>query len=171
MDAKPWLASKSIGRIAGFLIASLFAGANVAPSSPTDDNTTNLYRVAFIAFLETRAERYSKIGGVDLRNTRVRQDARLTDSLPRQTGPFRIEFLDSDAVKKQYAKQKKAIPVIVVQPMRNDGDTLIVAFTEYQVSVRKGMFFEGLEGGGDVRLRHDCAAKRFVVARVDLWGI
>jgi hypothetical protein len=64
-----------------------------------------------------------------------------------------------------------ALPLIVIRPMVNEGDTLYVRFNEYQVSVRGKRLLMGVEGGGFVRLVHDCEARKFVVAKTGFWGV
>jgi hypothetical protein len=160
-----------MGTILGFLLPVML-GAVAQPPSLPEDHSSDLYNVAFVAFLEARAENYAKVAkDRDYFNVRVQRDDPLTEFLPRQTGPFRIEYLDPEAIKKQWSQRKKAILIVVVRPIRNEGDSLIAGFSEYWVSLRKGRFVMALEGGGNVRLRHDCETHRFVVEKVDLWGV
>ena len=153
------------------LLCSILLCGLVLKGSAAEQEDSNFYRIAFVAFLESRAANYASIQGFDPFNVRVQRDDLLTKSLPQQSGRFRIDYLDYAAIEKQYKHGRKPVPLIVVRPMTNEGDTLIVHFTEYQVSVRGKRMEMGLEGGGIVRLTHDCEAKKFVVAKVELWGV
>ena len=168
VDTRTWRRTN----IVLLLCPLLLFGFVVKGSSTAPEDATNLYRIAFIAFLESRAAQSKNIENFDSFNVRVQRDDALTESLPSETGRFRIEYLDPAAIEKQYQQRKKPVAVVVVRAMSNEGDTtLIVRFMEYQVSVRGNRIEMALEGGAVVRLVHDCEARKFVVAKVELWGV
>ena len=148
--------------------------AAIARSSGPDTSANNLYHVALAAYLEKRNEMYE--GNADLRkrdylNVFVEQDIFLTEGLPTSIGRNKVEYLDYEARIQTFKKLRGEFTLVVVRPMKNVGDKLVVSFGEYLWRHNKNSSNYALSGGALVYLKSDCENHRFVVDGVELGGV
>ena len=149
--------------------------------------TENLYSRSLKACLEKEIQTYSKFSNRDLRNVIVRQDNNLTKDLPTQFGEIKVEYLDDSGLVQRYKMRAKnnektrgEIPVIEIYPIYDKGSKLRFAYSNFWFSyAEKGGFFSrkntiykfGLEGGCQAEIGFDPAQQKFVIEKVELWGI
>lgn len=107
-------------------------------------------------------------------------DLHLTTKLPTQFGGITVRYLSSDEIAAEYRRRKKAktnkkdraeVPISVLRPMRNEGNTIIVSIGDYWVSYRKNSVSYALEGGCTVYYEFDKGSGEIKIAKTDLWGI
>lgn len=153
----------------GLCTANAFSQAQGVPSTGT-----NLYERALSACVAEQLKRF----GVQHPETRLRLSNRivefdliLTDKLPTQFGEIKVEYLNRQEIIERYKKTRAKIPVTVIKPMKNEGTTLKISFSDYYVSYKKRVFSYGLEGGCIVDFKFDSRLDDFAMTKIDLWGV
>ncbi len=153
----------------GLYAANAFPQAQVAPSTGT-----NLYERALSVCVTEQLKRY----GVQSSETRVRLSNRIveydniiTAKLPTQFGVIKVEYLNKQEIIEHYKKTRADIPVTVIRPMKNDGTTLKINFSDYYVTYKKRVFNYALEGGCNVDIKFDSQLDGFVITKINLWGV
>lgn len=160
--------SKSI--ITFFAMIFLFFTNSFAQTSPAG---TDLYARALQACLVKELEDFGKFDAsrVDYKNRVVEQNIFLTQKLPTQFDGIKVEYLDSNTLRERFTKTRKAIQVITLRPMKNEGSTLRVSTGNYWFSYKKNSYNYALEGGCNVDFNFDGSKQDFVITKIDLWGI
>ncbi len=144
-----------------------------------------LYAKALRACLDKEFESYAKFSNRNLRNVIVAYEFDLTHELPTQPGETKVQYLDNNELAEKYkalpkAERERGIPFIKIFPLYDKEDKLVFAYNNYWFTYsEKGGFFSrkkftygrGLEGGCHAYIGFDPAQKRFIIERVELWGI
>jgi len=144
-----------------------------------------LYSKGLRACLGKEFESYSRFSDRDLRNVFVAYEFDLTRELPTQLGETRIQYLNDHELSEKYkalpkAERERGVPFIKMFPLRDKEDKLIFAYNNYWLtysekggifSQKKIIYRHALEGGCHAHIRFDPAQRRFVIDRVELWGI
>ena len=153
------------------LIISVMVSAQFQETKPDEKN---LYYMAFVAYLEKRNQMYE--GNEDLRkrdylNILVEHDLFITDGLPKTIGKNKIEYLGEVERREKLDKLREPYTLIVIRPMKNEGNKLVISFAEYRWSYKKNRVTYALSDGARVELGFDCQKSKFVIEKVELWGI
>ena len=144
-----------------------------------------LYSKGMRACLDKEFESYAKLSERNLRNVFVAYDFDLTRDLPTQLGETRVQYLGNTELVEKYKllskpERERGIPYIKIFPLRDKEDKLIFAYNNYWFTYsEKGGFFSqrkliyrnALEGGCHAHIGFDPAQKRFVIEKVELWGV
>ena len=146
-----------------------------------------LYAKGLRACLEKEVASYSKFSSRDLRNVIVVKDDKLTEGLPFQLGEIKVQYLSGDQLALAYKNrstekknERREIPIIELIPIHDNEGKLYFAYKNYWFSYsEKGGFFTqkkrvfgfALEGGCHAEIGFDEVEKRFVIGKVELWGI
>jgi hypothetical protein len=147
----------------------------------------NLYVRSLGACLEKELEAYSKFSEIDFENILVVGDYKLTHDLPAKIGKFNLEYLYGvqliekfKTLTKTRYKARGAIPVIEIFPLRDKDSKLLFGYSNFWFRhSEKGGFFSkkkilnsfSLEGGCRVEIGFDSSQKKFVIEKVELWGV
>ncbi|HEY0428298.1 MAG TPA: hypothetical protein VGC76_10990 [Pyrinomonadaceae bacterium] len=160
----------------------LFFAVTAAAQTPE-----NLYVRSLKACLEKEIEEYSKFTERDLYNVFVVKDDKLTYDLPTQIGKINLEYLDYVQLARKFKAQAKTkyknrgkIPVIEIYRISDKGNKLLFGYHNFWFEyAEKGGFFSkkkilynfALEGGCNVEIGFDSAQQKFVIEKVELWGV
>ena len=154
----------------GFLLIS--QAFTIAQPNNSAQRKDGLYLRALTAYLQSAIKEYESIKSKrDYYRLIVQKTDDITDSLPTQIGNHKIFYKDEAELIKQSLKQREAIPVTVIRLLKNDGPTLIVAFSEYWVSYENKTLRYYLEGGCKVEMKFDSTRGDFVIEKVEFWGV
>jgi hypothetical protein len=145
------------------LIILAFTASAIAQKAPEYEN--NLYYKALSAYLEKRTKTYGKIDVI------VEADPHLTANFPNLISGITVRFLNYGELRAEYKKQGKDLLVFVPQPMKNEGDRLVIGFTEHSVGFNKKGSVYSLSDGCRIEFVYDCEKREFVIDKVELWGI
>ncbi|MGQ0542389.1 MAG: hypothetical protein ACT4O9_11155 [Blastocatellia bacterium] len=135
--------------------------------------------------MDKEFESYAKFSERDLRNVVVAYDLHITRDMPTQLGETSVQYLGDFELVEKYkvlskAKRERGIPYIKVFPLSDKKDKLIFAYNNYWFTYsEKGGFFSqkkffyrhALEGGCRAHIAFDPDLKRFVIEKVELWGV
>ncbi len=99
------------------------------------------------------------------------ENSNITDSLPVRYGDFQIEYLNSIKLANKYKHNKKEIYLLVIKPIKNDGNKLIIGISGFYYRYKNKVSSYSVEGGGNVKFVYDCNSNSFVIEKVDLFGI
>jgi hypothetical protein len=163
---------KSIGLLSILLIAC--CSHVPAQTTVSTVDKTNLYYLAFSAYLEKRNQMYEKTAGLadtNYLNLFVEEDSRLNNGFPAAIGRNTVEYLGYRERIEHYKKLRTEFRLIVFQPITTEGNRLIVNFGEYLWSWKKKTSIYSLSDGCKVEIYYDCEAGKFIVSKVDLWGV
>jgi len=144
-----------------------------------------LYSKGLQACLDKEFASYAKFSERNLRNVFAEYDFYLTRELPTQLGETKVQYLsDSELIEKykllSKAERERGVPFIKIFPLSDKEDKLIFAYNNYWFTYsEKGGFFSqkqfihqrALEGGCNAYIGFDPAQKRFVIEKVELWGV
>lgn len=154
----------------GFLLMLSISG----PAQDLDRSKleSNFYYRALVAALAARTQdaKYA-LPNDPLHHVIIMKDDQLNIGFPARIGDVQIEYLTSEDLRTRHRSLKHEIPILVMRPMSNEDDRVIVDFTRYWFSAAKKTNLIGLEGGYRVVLAYDCSRKVFVVESAKLWGI
>ncbi|HLM00651.1 MAG TPA: hypothetical protein VK400_06315 [Pyrinomonadaceae bacterium] len=156
-------------------------------SAQAQQKEENLYVRGLRACLEKEVEQYSKFSDADLYNILVLSDYKLTGELPAKIGKFNLEYLEGarliekfKSLTKTRYKERGAIPVIEIFPLSDKNNKLLFGYNNfwYRRTVKSGFFSKrkiadsfGLEGGCRVEIGFDSPQQKFVIEKVELWGV
>jgi hypothetical protein len=106
-------------------------------------------------------------------NIFVEYDLHLTPGLPTTIGRNTIAYLDFDQRVQRRKKLGGELRLTVMRPMKNKGSTLVFNFVEYlwNWNPKRNATSYALSDGCKVELIYDCEKKRFVVDKVEIWGV
>jgi hypothetical protein len=164
------------------LILLVFVSTSYSQNISKVGTNFNLYERAVSACVAKKLKDYGTQG----EETRLRFSERiflyddiLTVKLPSQFGEVKVSYLTSDQLnvlfqsrsKQKPKTERTEIPFTTIQPMRNEGTTLIISLSDYWFSSKKHMSFHALEGGCVVSFNFDDGVDNFVVSKTELWGI
>ncbi len=149
------------------------------------ESKNSLYSSGLRACLDKEFESYAKFSDRNLRNVIVAYDFDLTHELPTQLGETKVQYLSDNELAEKYtalskSEREKGIPVIKIFPLYDKEDKLIFAYNNYWFRYsEKGGFFSrkkliygwSLEGGCHAFIGLDPAQRRFVIEKVELWGV
>ena len=138
----------------------------VAQAQP--DVSTDLYYLSLDACLHARADDH-KNSEMSPSGAIVLADTRITGGFPASVGPFRVEYLESAALKRRYAQSKTEFAIVGMTPMRNLKNLLIVRCWNYSVRVRSRKLILGVMGGWDVEWLYDCGSGNYAIVNVKKW--
>lgn len=156
-----------------FLFFSFFADNALAQNIAASQDEDNLYAVALSACVKKEFEEYGNIAssGRTFFNRIVEYDLHLTEKLPTQFGDFKIEYLTGGELLERYKKTRQKLSVFKMFPMRNEGAILKINLSHYYASVSKKRFLYELEGGCQTEFKYDSPKEKFVLSKVELWGV
>ena len=166
--------------ILAFIIIFLFA-ISVFPQ----ESDGSLYARGLKACLEKEVAAYSKLTDRDLRNVIVAYDFYLTRNLPQKLDKISIRYLTDSELILEFKelpedKRERGIPYIKIFPISDKADRLYFAYNNYWFTYsEKGGFFSerklisnhGLEGGCHAEIGFDAEENKFIIKRVELWGV
>ncbi len=155
------------------LFLGVLADNALSQTKAASQNEDNLYAVALSACVKKEFEEYGDIAssGRTFFNRIVEYDLHLTEKLPTQFGDFKIEYLTGGELLERYKKTRQRLSVFKMFPMRNEGAILKINFSHYYVSVSKKKFLYALEGGCQTEFKYDSQKEKFVLSKVELWGV
>lgn len=161
------------------LALSLYVCPAFAQGQSISTPKESLYSMSLFATLEQMDKSWGdrqenprdNYGRANYKNMVVQQDLNITDGLPSQHGEYRVEYLDSEALIDRYKRLKKAFPVIVVYPMKNEGTMLKIGFNLYWVSYKNGRFLYALSDWSHVFLRYDREKEVYTIDQIKLGGV
>lgn len=144
-----------------------------------------LYLRGLQACLEKEITAYSKFSDRDLRKVNVAYNFDLTRDLPTELGEINLQYLSDYELAEKYkalpkAERERGIPFIKIFPLSDKEDKLIFAYNNYWFRYsEKGGFFTrkkitfswSLEGGCHAEIEFDPLQKKFVIKKVNLWGV
>ncbi len=87
--------------------------------------------------------------------------------VPSRAGSSVTECVTNSSMKAAVRKMRSGFGVVVINPIRNVGDELVVDCAEYSAGARRGKVVLGVYGGYRVYWRFDCAAGQYVKVRVE----
>jgi len=156
------------------LFFGFLAGNALSQSKTASQTEDNLYAISLSACVKKEFEEYADIAssGRTFFNRIVEYDLLLTENLPTQFGDFKIEYLNAEGLSERYKKTRQRLSVFRIFPMRNDGAILKINVSHYYVSVpkRRNYIYE-LEGGCRTEFKYDSPEEKFVLSKVELWGV
>lgn len=99
----------------------------------------------------------------------------MTENLPTQFGDFQMEYLNDEGLSERYKKTRQRLSVLRIFPMKNEGAILKIGLSHYFVSVperrkRRNYNWE-LEGRYLAEFKYDSPQAKFVLSKVELWGV
>jgi hypothetical protein len=115
----------------------------------------------------------------------ISYDEDLTRELPTQLGPTKIKYLNNRELAEKYVRTQKnqrqdGIAVIKIFPLYDKDGKLFFAFNNYSFSYsEKGGFFSkkklfyrwALGGGCHAEIGFDASSQKFIIEKVELWGV
>lgn len=145
----------------------------------------SLYSKGLQSCLERELVAYSAISRRDFRQVIVESDPDITKNLPTQLGEISIQYLNNFELAEKYkallkSERERGIPFIKIFPLYDKDDKLFFAYNNYWFSYsEKGGFFSSkaisfhhsLEGGCRAEIIFEPAEKKFVIGKVELWGV
>lgn len=165
-----------------YFVASLWCIFYTASTQPVFASE-NLHERTVRVCVNEQLQAYGRLSD-DIRRQMTERifayDLHLTTKLPTQFGGITVRYLSSDEIAAEYRKRKKAktnekdraeVPISMLRPMRNEGNTIIVSIGDYWVSYRKNSVNYALEGGCTVYYEFDKGSGEIKIAKTDLWGI
>ena len=151
------------------LLFTLFPAPTPAQTASGEEN---LYHRALVACLDEKVKAYAKIDPTrDYYDVVIARNDELTKDWPTQVGKYRVTYLDAEGLIKRYQERGKEFPILVTRPMINSGARLEISFTDYRISYKKPALNYALEGGCKVMIRYDCPEGKYVIEKVELWGV
>ncbi len=143
------------------------------------------YSKGLRACLDKEFASYAKFSERNLRSVFVEHDFYLTRELPTQLGETKVQYLsDSELIAKykllSKADRERGVPFIKIFPLSEKEDKLMFAYNNYWItysekggffSQKKAMYRHALEGGCHAHIGFDPIQKRFVIEKVELWGV
>jgi hypothetical protein len=161
-----------------FLLLLLFfgvlGGKTLSQTKAASQDVDNLYAVALSACVRKEFDEFGKIESLERTffNRIVEYDLLLTERLPTQFGDFKIEYLNAEGLSERYKKTRQRLSVLKMFPMQNEGAILKISLSHYFVSVpkRRNYVYE-LEGGCLTEFKYDSSQVKFVLLKVELWGV
>jgi hypothetical protein len=132
-----------------------------------------------------KESKFLKVSTDGQSNVVVSYDDNLTRELPTQFGETKIEYLNDHELAEKYVSTLKnqrgeGIPVIKIFPLYDKDEKLFFAYNNYSFSYsEKGGFFSkkkfiyrwALGGGCHAEIGLDASSQKFVIKKVELWGI
>ncbi len=159
------------------LLISIILWADLSsPAQSTLGESSNLYARALGACVSAEQKEYARFfkdGADRYKNRVVEWDLFLTEreGLPTHFGDITIEYLRSDDLEMRFKKTKKAIPILSLRPITNEGPIIKVSILNYWYSKSKKSHDYGLEGGCTVSFKFDPAINNFAILDVKLSGV
>jgi hypothetical protein len=151
-----------------FLISSIDVFAQTLKEASED----SLYFKALSVYLNEAAKKYANIKTArDYNKIIIQKDENLTANLPNNIGSQKIQIKDLSDIRDEFRRGKVKVPVTVVRPMENEGEKLIIRFTEYWVNFTDKKTEFSLEGGCKVEFLFDCTKRKYVINKVEFWGV
>jgi hypothetical protein len=158
-------------------ILSVSLSAQSAISVPAHNE--NLYAIALEASLIQMEKAWgymdqSSDGSriqTDYRHVIVEKNPALTNDLPSSFADRAVEYLDHKGLIDRCKKLKKPFAVLKINPMRNEGDKLVINISVSWVMFRKGGLWFEISDWSNVEFNYDCEQRAFVRASVKLGGI
>ena len=112
--------------------------------------------------MEKEVKEYSKFSNRDLRKVTVLKNSQLTDKLPSQFGEIKIQYLDNSELVQKFKLNHRDINKTRDKSYSEKGGIL---------TRKKLMHNWALEGGGHAEIGFDSNDGKFVIKKVELWGI
>jgi hypothetical protein len=132
----------------------------------------NLYYKALVACLNKQAEQYSRIlTEKELHSIVVEENKDVITELPKRIESFNISYLDKQALINKYNEQKTDFPILVIRPISNKNNVLVIEITRYYFGYKKKKLTYSLEGGCTVSFQFNCATQNYDMTKVELWGV
>ena len=147
----------------------------------------NLYSRSLKACLEKEVEAFASFSSRDLFNVIIVKDFKLTNDLPTEFGKIKVEYVSYSELAQKFKiltkdryKEQGKIPVIEIYPLRDKGSKLSFSYNNYWFSyAEKGGFLSpkkifhnlSLEGGCKADIGFDSKEQKFVIEKVELWGV
>lgn len=107
----------------------------------------------------------------DYKNLIVQKNFELTDKLPNVFGNRSVEYVDSQGLIDKYKKLRKEFSILIIHPMKNEGNDLSISVTVHWFRYSKGISYYGISDWSNVIFRFDCEKKAFAIHEVKLGGI
>jgi hypothetical protein len=166
------------------LLAIYFGLALETGSQITTKKTDSLYSRAIEACVSKQLQEYGKQGPETLLRLKDRifekEEPQTTDTQT-VSGDTKLEYLTLKELSDRFqrdrsrlkSKEKREfrLPISRVFPMTNEKNTLVVSLLDYWFSYKKNHYTYELEGGCRTYFDFDTEVKRFVISKVELWGV
>jgi hypothetical protein len=108
---------------------------------------------------------------LDFRAIVVQKDSSITDGLDSQFDDHRVTYMDNRALITRWKTLHKEFPIFVLRPIDQTGGVTNISVHLCWVSYGKGKLLIATDSWASVHFRYDAAARKYVVANVELGGV
>jgi hypothetical protein len=133
--------------------------------------------MALVASVEEMEKQwgYMNEGGdrvrTDYRHMPIRKNPEITDDLPKESGVYRFDFLNDDALLERTRSLHKQYAVLEIHPAHNEGQRLRIHVSLSWVGDEAGKLALFYSDWSDVEFEFDCDKRAYVISSVKLGGI
>jgi hypothetical protein len=93
------------------------------------------------------------------------------DSIPEKVNGYPIILLTSENYKRLYKEHKGSLTHTIMFPVKVSDSTLEVTIVPYSGNLKRNHLNLGVSGGTTITFQFDCVQHKFVVSKVNSWGI
>jgi hypothetical protein len=93
------------------------------------------------------------------------------DSIPERLNGYSIVLITSENYKRLYKDHKGSLLQTVMFPVKVKGDTLEVTIVPYSGNLKPNHLYLKVGGGTTITFLFDCVQHKFIVSKVNGWGI
>jgi hypothetical protein len=167
-----------VGSFFLILVSASYAAQARSQAATETGKGNDLYATALIASITEMEKQWGNLDDsngdrirTDYKHMIVEENPDLTDGLPTEFGPNRVDYLSDRALIGRYKAQKKKFLILVIHPIKTDGSLLTIGISMHWVSYRKGRLLFEIEGGSEVTSALNCGSETYKVSSVKLSGI